>query len=36
MVNKTLQQVSKVEFVATYNNLVYEGTELLRETKLTL
>ena len=36
MVNKTLQQVSKVEFVATYNNLVYEGTEILRQTKLTL
>lgn len=36
MVSKTLQQVSKVEFMATYNNLVYENTQTLREMKLTI
>lgn len=36
MVQKTMQQVSKVEIVATYNNLVYENTETLRELKVTL
>lgn len=36
MVQKTMQQVSKVEFVATYNNLVYENTNLLRQLKVKL
>lgn len=36
MVQKTMEQVSKVEFVATYNNLVYQNTNMLRELKVTL
>lgn len=36
MVQKTMSQVAKVEMVATYKNLVYEGTETLRELKVTM
>lgn len=36
MLYKTLNQVSRTQIVSTYNNMVYEGTEILKETKLTL
>ena len=36
MVGKTMRQVSKVEFMATYNNLVYENTQIMRQLKTTI
>lgn len=36
MVYKTLNTLSKTEFQATYKGIVYDATEILRETKLTL
>ena len=36
MVQKTMQQVSRVEFTATYKNLVYSNTEQLKELKVKL
>lgn len=35
MVGKTMRQVSKVEFMAIYNNLVYENTQIMRQLKTT-
>ena len=36
MVQKTMQQVSRVEFTATYKSLVYSNTEQLKELKVKL
>ncbi len=36
MVQKTMQQISRVEFTATYKSLVYSNTEQLKELKVKL